>query len=101
MSELKFDEDLEWQEKNRSYWDESQQMPTLVRVFMKFGLERRQAYYFLFGILVVCLFATFEVIRHSFFARSNGPPKYLEDIPKDIKKTLPPAVLKTIPSRNP
>jgi len=99
MAELKFDEDLQWQKQN-AYWDEAESMPILVRLVMKMGVGRRAAYYVLFGILVICSFATFEIIRQTFFPSNTSEPTYIEDIPPEILKTLPDDLLKSLPSRN-
>lgn len=104
MSEFQFQEDPEWSKYNRqgvdTYWDEAEHMPVLVQLLMKAGLGRRQAYYVLFGILVICLFVTFEVTKRTFFPGSSSQQTYIEDIPPEVLNTLPPEVVKSIPSRN-
>ncbi|MDO8492694.1 MAG: hypothetical protein Q7S34_03590 [bacterium] len=101
MSDFTFEEDPEWQKlQSNSYWNEAEHMPILVRLLMKTGMARRTSYYVLFGILVVCSFATFEIIRSNFFPSGSGAPTYLEDIPEEIRQTLPPEILKQIPSRD-
>lgn len=101
MDNVKFEEDPEWRKyQNNSYWDEAEHMPTLVRLLMKTGLRRRQAYYVLFGILIICTFTTFEIIRNVFFYSTSRNTTYIEDLPPVIRSTLPPEILKTIPSRN-
>lgn len=99
MADFQLEEDKEWAKYQQSYWDQSQHMPILVRLLMKTGIERRTAYYILFGIAIICLFSTYETIRRNFFKSNSGQIKYVEDLPKEIKDTLPPDVLKKIPSR--
>lgn len=100
MSDLQFEQDKEWIKlQQSSYWDESQRMPVLVKLAMKLGLERRQSYYLLFGILIVCAFITIEITKKTFFPSSSGQKTYVEDIPDEIKKTIPKDVLDKLPSR--
>jgi hypothetical protein len=99
MADFQLEEDKEWAKYQQSYWDQSQHMPILVRLLMKTGVERRTSYYILFGIAIICSFATFEIIRRNFFSSQGAQINYIEDIPPEIKKTLPPEVLNKIPSR--
>ena len=73
---------------------------TMVKWVMKSGLVRdeKQANMVLLGVAVVFFALTWWLI-----SGGNTPapqPTYLEDIPADIRATLPPEILKTIPSRN-
>lgn len=99
MSDLQFEQDKEWLKYQNSYWDESQRMPILVKLVMKLGLERRQAYYVLFGILLICSFITFQVIKNTFFPSASSGTTYVEDLPEEIKNTIPKDVLEKMPSR--
>lgn len=100
MSDLQFEQDKEWIKlQQNSYWNQSETMPILVRLAMKLGLQRRQSYYLLFGILIVCTFLTFEITKKTFFNNSTSMT-YKEDIPDEIKKTIPKDVLDKLPSRN-
>ena len=95
------EQDKEWEKyRSGSYWDEAEHMPILVRLLMKTGIGRRQAYYVLFGILLICTFTTFQVVKRTFFPSSSSTPTYIEDIPEEVRQTLPPEVLKQLPSRN-
>ncbi len=73
-------------------------MPVLVALLMKTGLERRTSYYILFGILIVCTFISFQIVKKTFFP--SAQTTYLEDIPEEIRQTLPPEILKQLSSRN-
>mgnify|MGYP003394651621 CR=1 FL=1 len=98
---IQFEQDKEWEKyKSNSYWNESEHMPVLVRLLMKTGLERRTCYYILFGVLIICSFITFEVLKKNFFPNSSSSPTYIEDIPDEIRETLPPEILQQLPSRN-
>lgn len=74
---------------------------TMIRWVMKTGLVKneKQANIVLLSIAVVFFIITFFVIFSG-----PGEPKqkttYLEDIPASVRATMPPSVLKTIPSRN-
>lgn len=98
---IQFEGDKEWEKyRDGSYWDEAEHMPILVRLLMKTGMKRRTAYYILFGTFIICTFATFEIIKNAFFPSSSATPTYIEDIPEEVRQTLPPEVLKQLPSRN-
>ncbi len=74
--------------------------PTMVKWVMKTGLvnNKKQADMVLVGVAV--LFFVISFIMMSDFGGSKPQPTYLEDIPKDVRATLPPEILNTIPSRN-
>lgn len=100
MGSVQFNEDGEYGGRIVSSMVRSgKRVPTLVRLLIKAGLSQRTAELTLIGILVGCSFITFFVIKTTFFPGSSGAPTYLEDIPKEIRDTLSPEVLREIPSR--
>ncbi len=89
-------------EKSNSTDDDiTNKSPTMVRWVLKTGIvkDEKQANIVLLGIAVVFFVITLFVIFSG-----PGKPKqkitYLEDIPASVRATIPPSVLKTIPSRN-
>lgn len=78
----------------------SQKTPTMVKWIMKTGLtkDEKQANIVLIGVAVLFFIITFVMMTD--FGSPKPQPTYLEDIPEDIRATLPPEVLETIPSRN-
>ncbi len=85
---------------NKSAGFGAKKTPTMVRWIMKTGLvkDKTQANIALMVIAVLFFGITWWLI-----AGGNSPAQqttYLEDIPADVRTTLPPEILETIPSRN-
>ncbi len=97
MSNLSFQDQNEFHMSNRASGTKS--MPLLVRLLVKTGLKRNEAYMVLLVTFLVCTIATYFILRGSVFSTSFEEPTYLEDLPPEIQKTLPPEVLNQIPSR--
>ncbi len=72
---------------------------TMVKWVMKTGLvkDEKQANIVLVGVAVLFFVVSFIVM--SDFGGSKPQPTYIEDIPEDIRATLPPEILESIPSR--
>jgi len=74
--------------------------PAMVKWIMKTGLvkDKTQA-----NIVLIVIAVVFFGITWWLIAGGNTPTQettYLEDIPEDVRATLPPEILETIPSRN-
>jgi hypothetical protein len=76
--------------------------PTLYRVMKKIPGVRsdKGAYYALITIMVICIAASALIIYNTFFGGFGRQTTYLEDIPEEIRSTLPPDVLEKIPRRS-
>ncbi|MDO8481700.1 MAG: hypothetical protein Q7S75_01285 [bacterium] len=78
---------------------EPKQLQFLVDLLVKAGLRPNQANYVIIGTFIICIFATLAIIRSN-SSKGDNRQTYLEDMPAEIIKTLPPEVLKRVPSRN-
>ncbi|MBX4197997.1 hypothetical protein KW782_01540 [Candidatus Parcubacteria bacterium] len=77
--------------------------PTLFSLVKKLpGVStNRRAYYVLITIMLLSFMASGAVLYTSFFGGfTQGDPTYIEDIPEDVRKTLPENILRQLPSRN-
>ncbi len=77
----------------------SKKTPTMVKWVMKTGLvkDKKQANIVLVGIAV--LFFVITLVMMADLGSPKPQPTYIEDIPEDIRATLPPEILESIPSR--
>ncbi len=85
---------------NKNIGANTSKTSTMVKWIMKTGLvkDKTQANITLLVIAVIFLGITWWLV-----AGGNSPAQqttYLEDIPADVRTTLPPEILETIPSRN-
>jgi type IV secretory pathway component VirB8 len=78
---------------------EEPKVPMMVALVMKTGLikNEKQANFVLVGVAVVFLVLAVSII---FGMRPvKKTPTYIEDIPAEIRETLPPEILDSLPSR--
>lgn len=86
--------------KQPGHINEREQVPFLEGVSARVGLQPNQIYYILIGVSVIfTLFILLTVRGSSYPVTETGKRLYVEDIPADARRAIPPEILKQIPSR--
>lgn len=94
---INFENDQKWQNfRDNLYYGEESRLPKLILLIMKLGLDKKQAYYVVAGILIISFFITYKMIVALL---PPERPKYLEDYPQEQLDMMSAEERQSIPSR--
>lgn len=99
MNEVEFEED-KWKDNSYTSKNKKESKMVIFLIKMKLVNNEEQANILLISISCIFLLISGFLLYNSFFYKAPTEPIYLEDLSLKERSSLPPDLLKEIPSRN-